>query len=421
MPAPKPDKRRSLTVQFVRNATRPGRTYDRSRSGFHLWVKPDGTKYYVQRITINGKQRDIGLGNAIDVSLADAREEAASNKRIVRGGRDPLSEKHQRPQSTTFRDAVDEYLAAKTAEFQNEKHRKQWRATLEAHAMPGLGNMNVGAIGSDDILRVLQPIWTEKTETASRLRGRIEKVLDWATVKQLRSGDNPARWKGNLSEVLPAPSKIAKPAHFPALRLADARRWWAALKAREGSAARSLQFACLTAARSGEVRGMTWAEVDLDEALWVVPAERMKAGREHRVPLPPAAVAILEAIPRMKGSPYVFFAPRGGQLSDMSISAVMRRMQEAEKKIGRKGFVDSQSGRPAVPHGLRSTFRDWAAEQGYDHVMAEMALAHSVGSTVERAYRRTDLIRRRRDMLTDWAAFLDGEAENESPDGSESP
>ena len=202
----------------------------------------------------------------------------------------------------------------------------------------------------------------------------------------IAAGDNPARWGGNLSELLAKPGKVAKATNHAALSLADAPRWWADLAKREGMAARALQFLAMTAARSGEVRGMTWAEVDLDKALWIVPAARMKAGREHRVPLTREAVELLRALPRMEGSPYVFFAPRGGMLSDMTLSAVMRRMQEAEEKAGRPGYLDPRSGRAAVPHGLRSTFRDWAAEQGIERDMAEMALAHSVGSEVERSY-----------------------------------
>jgi integrase len=221
-----------------------------------------------------------------------------------------------------------------------------------------------------------------------------------------RSGDNPARWKGNLSEMLAKPGKVAAAGNWPALSLDDAPRWWRDLSKREGMAAAALRFATMTAARSGEVRGATWGEIDLDKALWTIPAARMKARREHRVPLTVEAVLLLRSLPRMEGSEFVFFAPRGGALSDMSISAVMRRMQEAEEKAGRPGYVDPRSRRPAVPHGLRSTFRDWAAEHGFDRDLAEIALAHSVGSEVERAYRRTDMLERRRAMLGELGAAL---------------
>ena len=244
-----------------------------------------------------------------------------------------------------------------------------------------------------------------------------------------RTGDNPARWKGNLSEILPKPAKVAKADNQPALALGDVSRWWADLAQREGMAAQALRFLTLTAARSGEVRGMTWDEIDFgtaDEtddtpvatlatsatrgAVWTVPASRMKAGRAHRVPLTAEAVALLKSLPRLDGSPYVFFAPRGGMLSDMSISAVMRRMQEAQEKADAPGYLDPASKRPAVPHGLRSTFRQWAAERGYPRDMAEIALAHFIGSEVERAYQRSDMLDRRREMMAAWARFLGGEA-----------
>jgi integrase len=261
-----------------------------------------------------------------------------------------------------------------------------------------------------DVLRVLKPIWIDKTETASRLRGRIEAVLSWATVSGHRSGDNPARWKGNLAELLPKPGKVAEKGNHPALALSDLTPWWNDLDKRDGMAALALRFAALTLARSGEVRGATWSEIDLQARLWVIPAGRMKAKKEHRVPLTDEAMALLQNLPRMEGCDFVFFAARGGMLSDMSISAVMRRMQETEVAAGRAGWLDPRSKRPAVPHGLRSTFRDWAAEQGFDRDLAEMALAHTVGSEVERAYRRTDLVVRRRALLEAWGRFLRGES-----------
>jgi integrase len=306
---------------------------------------------------------------------------------------------------------VDRCLATKLAEFENAKHAKQWRATLDAHAVPALGEMLVADITVQDIQRALAPIWPNLTETATRLRGRIEAVLTWATVAGHRAGDNPARWRGNLDALLPKPGKVAKAGNHPAVALDDAARWFAALRQRDGMAARALTFAALTATRSGEVRGATWDEIDLDKALWTIPPSRMKAGREHRVPLVPEAVALLQAVPRFQGAAVVFASVRGGQLSDMSLSAVMRRMQEAEVAAKRPGFLDPRSGRPAVPHGLRSTFRDWAAERTeWPREMAELALAHVVGSEVERAYRRSDMVERRRAMMAAWCRFLHGQA-----------
>jgi len=395
-----------LTALFVRNVQDPGKYHDGGGMGLYLRVEPNGSRFWIQRITIRGKRRELGLGSPPVITLAMAREQALDNKRLIRSGGDPLTEKRQTQATLSFEQAVEKYLSVKLAEFRNEKHRKQWRATLDTYATPIIGPVPIGEIEMRDVLRVLEPIWAQKTETASRLRGRIEAVLSWATVAGHRTGDNPARWKGNLSEMLAKPGKIAKPGNFPALTLADAPRWWADLSAREGIAAQALRFACMTAARSGEVRGMIWDEVELDAALWIIPAVRMKAGREHRVPLTEEGVALLQGLPRLASSPYVFFAPQGGMLSDMSISAVMRRMHSADVKAGGKGYVDARSGRAAVPHGLRSTFRDWAAEQGYDHVLAELALAHTVGSEVERAYRRTDMLIRRREMLSAWADCL---------------
>lgn len=399
-----------LTAAFLATDLAPGKYHDGGNIGLFLRVEPNGKRFWVQRLTVKGKRTEIGLGSFPLVKLADARAKATENKRLTVLGGDPLEAKRKAKDALTFSKAMDLYLAKKEAEFRNEKHKKQWRSTLEAYAVPTLGNLSVASIETRHILKVLEPIWTDKTETATRLRQRIEAVLGWATVAGHRTGDNPARWGGNLEELLPKPSKVADKGNHAALSLGDVARWWQELAQREGMAAKALQFLTLAASRSGEVRGMTWGEVDLDAALWVIPAERMKAEREHRVPLTDEAVALLKALPRMDGSPYVFFAPRGGQLSDMSISAVMRRMQEAEEKAGRAGFLDARSKRPAVPHGLRSSFRDWAAEQGYERDMAEMQLAHNVGSEVERAYRRSDMLQRRRAMMDAWGRFVMGKA-----------
>lgn len=407
-----------LTAAKVKTA-KPGKYHDGGGTGLFLRVDANGGRFWVQRIVIHGKRREIGLGGFPVVGLAEARKAALANKQLAYSGGDPLAERRKARETLTFADAVDRYLSAKLDEFRNEKHRKQWRATLDTYARPVLGDMPVRSICVADVLRALQPIWSDKTETASRLRGRIENVLSWATVAGHREGPNPARWKGNLSELLPKAAKVAKSDNQPALALGDVPGWWADLAQREGMAARALEFITLTAARSGEVRGMKWEEIDFGQqdktdktlrAVWTIPASRMKNGREHRVPMTQEAVALLEALPRMENSSFVFFAPRGGMLSDMSISAVMRRMQEAEVKSGRAGWLDPKNKRPAVPHGLRSTFRQWAAEGGYPRDMAEMALAHFIGSEVERAYQRSDMLERRRAMMADWTGFLRGAA-----------
>lgn len=395
-----------LSATFVKNIKKPGVYSDKSGMGLRLRVKPDGRKHWLQRYTRHGKTRETGLGSYPVVTLKMAREQALENHRLLRLGKDPIAEKQKRQRALSFQEAVDEYLDAKLAEFRNEKHRKQWRSTIDNYATPVLGKLPLETISVYDVMNVLKPIWESKTETASRLRQRLEAVFSWATVQGLREGQNPAIWKGNLSELLPKPSKVKTQRHHAAVRVEDAPDFWLALSKREGIAAQALQFLCLTASRSGEVRGMTWDEVDFEKRLWIIPKERMKAGREHRVPLPDVAVELLQDLPRLRSSNHVFFSSKGTALSDMAMSAVMRRMDEDAQAKGTKRFLDSRSDRPAVPHGLRSTFRDWAAETGVDHVVAEMALAHHVGSTVERAYRRSDLVEKRRDVLEAWKTFL---------------
>ncbi|AWC21797.1 Prophage CP4-57 integrase [Aminobacter sp. MSH1] len=386
-------------------------------AGLLLQATPSGARTWILRVLVGGKRREIGLGGYPDVTLADAVRIAREAKDKIRQGIDPIEERKaaraalaaQQARGLTFNDAVDRYLAAKLDAFKNAKHRAQWRMTLETYAGPELGPMMVGDITLQDVLRVLQPIWRTKTETASRLRGRIEAVLAWATVAGHRTGDNPARWAGNLKEMLPAASKVKVGDNQPAVQLDDAARWFAALRAREGTGSRALQFLALTAARSQEVRGAAWDEFDLEKALWIVPPARMKMAREHRVPLSPDAVALLKTLPRFAENPLVFPAAKGGVLSDMTLSATMRRLHEAETKEGRAGFLDRSSKRAAVPHGLRSTFRDWVSERtAFAGEMAEAALAHKVSNAVEAAYRRGDMIEKRRQMMVAWSDFLAG-------------
>jgi len=383
--------------------------------GLYLQVTRKGGKTWVLRATVGAMRRDIGLGGFPAVTLSQAREKARDARDKIERGIDPVAERKAvkaalalaQSRGLSFADAVDKCLAAKLDAFRNPKHRQQWRNTLDGYATPELGKMMVQDIATQDVLRVLQPLWTDKTETASRLRGRIEAVLSWATVAGHRTGDNPARWAGNLKELLPAASKVAKEGNHPALAIDDAPRWYAALQGRDGTGARALQLLVLTATRSQEVRGAAWDEIDMDKGLWVIPAQRMKMDREHRVPLSAAAVALLQSLPRHDGNPLVFPSARGGQVSDMTLSATMKRMHEAEVSADRAGFVDRVSKRPAVPHGLRSTFRDWVAERTqYPGDMAEVALAHRISNAVEASYRRGDMIEKRRAMMAAWAGFL---------------
>lgn len=413
--------------------------------GLMLQITATGGRSWIMRARMIGERKHFGLGGFPEVPLAEARRRAADVRDAIKTGADPTeawrigwvardlmakgyaqgeawsAARDQRQavkdgateaHRMTFAKAVDEYLKTKLTEFRNEKHQKQWRSTLDTYAVPFLGKLNVDAITVHHIERTLDPIWLTKTETAPRLRGRIEGVLAWATVKKHRTGDNPARWKGNLDAIMPKPGKVAEKDNQPALQLDDAQAWWTALRKRNGMGARALEFLTLCASRSGEVRGAQWDEfegLDGGNPMWTIPADRMKASKEHRVPLTPEAVALLHALPRSPESPYVFFAPRGGELSNATLSKVMRDMQAAAVAKGGKGWLDRVSKRPAVPHGLRSTFRDWVAERTeYPRDMAEIALAHTVGSEVERAYRRGDMLDKRRALMADWAAFLNG-------------
>ena len=364
--------------------------------GLHLRVTETGHRGWVLRLKVGETRRDMGLGPYPEVSLFEAREKARKAHASVRSGIVPVTPTKQRKESLahqpirkTFKECAEAYMGDKSGEWKNPKHRQQWENTLAQYAFPHMGNLSVDAIDLPHVLACLEPIWRSKTETASRLRGRIESVLDWATVRKYRQGENPARWKGHLDHVLPAPMKVAKTEHHRAMPIDGMPAFMTDLRQREGFAARALEFVILTACRSGEVRGAQWTEIDMQAKVWTVPAERMKAGKEHRVPLSDAAFKLISCLPRMQGSKYIFPGTKGQPLSDMSLTAVMRRME-----------VD------AVPHGFRSTFRDWAGDRtNYPRDLAEAALAHTLSSAVEAAYRRSDALEKRRQMMQDWAVF----------------
>lgn len=384
----------SLAVSRLRE---PGMHAVGGVSGLYLQVAPGGTRSWILRATVGTKRREMGLGAYPEVSLAMARDKARSARAQVEAGADPILERQRaasalraaQAQAKTFDEAAAEFIKAKGDEWRSLKHGAQWAATLETYASPVIGRLLVGDVTQAHVLQILRPIWSTKTETATRVRGRIEQVLDWARVQGLREGENPARWRGHLDKLLAAPQKVAKVEHHAALPIDDAPAFMRALAQRHGTAALALRFLVLTAARSGEVRGARWSEINMADAVWTVPAERMKAHREHRVPLSPAALALLASLPRIDGVDLVFPAPRGGQLSDMALTAVMRRMDS-----------------PAVPHGMRSTFRDWAAERThFPREVAEMALAHVIENKVEAAYRRGDLFAKRAELMAAWATF----------------
>lgn len=392
MPRVKPES----SALHVKRLSLPGLHAVGGIKGLCLQIAKGGSRSWILRTLVKGKRKSIGLGGYPDVSLAEARNRAGEIRMQIRSGVDPVEERRvlrsairTKLSAMTFEKAARTWHATKQHEYKNPKHATQVLNTIETYAFPAIGATAVEDIGLEHIYSVLQPIWLTKTETASRLRGRIESVLTWAAVSGHRSTENPARWKGNLDAVLAKPGKIARVTHHVALPVAELPEFFAALRSMPGIAARALEFLILTAARSGEVRGATWDEISEDGRTWIIAAERMKAGREHRVPLSNEAQLLLHQMPRFEGSEYVFVAARGGMLSDMSISAVMRRMSQT-----------------AVPHGFRSTFRDWVSEHtDFPGEIAEMALAHSISSKVEAAYRRGDLLEKRRDMMGHWARF----------------
>lgn len=368
-------------------------------AGLYLQVIGSGARTWMLRAMMGGKRRDMGLGGFPDVTVAQAREKARAARDMLDRGIDPIEERRQarsalaasRAASKTFEDCVDGFMKAKESEWRNPKHRQQWQNTLDTYAGPVMGQLLVGDVALAHVLKVLEPIWHEKTETATRVRGRIEQVLDWATVRGYRKGENPARWKGHLDQLLAKPRKISKVEHHAAVPVDGVGAFLASLRVMEGMGARALEFAILTAGRSGEVRGALWSEFDFEEKVWTVPGERMKGKVEHRVPLSKQAIELLEALPRFEKVEVVFPGVKGQVLSDMTLSAVMRRMK-----------VD------AVPHGFRSTFRDWAAERtNFPRDLAEMALAHVIESKVEAAYRRGDMLAKRLKMMQAWADFCD--------------
>ena len=401
--------------------------------------------------TLNNKTSCTGLGpyapskKAPGLTLEAARDKAHELRNLKKDGTNPVEDKRQKKAAQaeakaeaerlkrveaarvkTFKAAVEDYLEKKDAELSNDRHRQTWRSSLYAYAMPIIGEMHVAEITMQDVLRVLNQkfedksgkvlgtLWEARTETASRLRNRIEAVLSWSTVAGYRTGDNPARWAGNLKEMLAAPSKIATKDNQPALAVYDMPTWFEDLGKREGMGAKALAFAVLCCSRSGEVRGMRWNEVrdlDGDRPMWVIGKDRTKTNAEYRIPLSPDAVKLLKSLPHKAGDDHVFFAPRGGEMSDMTLSKVMKTMHEAKAKEDGTGWIDPTSKRPAVPHGTcRSTFRQWAAERGVDRDLAEMMLGHKVGDSTERAYQRSDMVERRRAVASEWAAFCRGEA-----------
>ncbi|HMO48794.1 MAG TPA: integrase arm-type DNA-binding domain-containing protein [Rubrivivax sp.] len=387
---------KELSAVEVKRLTAPGLHAVGTVAGLRLLVKPTGARSWVLRTMIGTRRAELGLGGYPTVSLAQAIEYARQALQAIRAGNDPAAERRTKRSTVewTFQKTAEAYIAAHRAGWKNEKHADQWGNTLQAYAYPHFGAKHVRDVSKADVLAAIEPIWSTKNETAVRVRSRIELVLNYAVQRELRpEGLNPARWRGNLDAALPKAAKVAKVEHHAALEIDGMHAFMQRLGKAEGMGARALEFAILTAARSGEVRGATWAEIDLQAAVWTIPAERMKANRAHRVPLSDRALELLEALPRFEGCELVFPGAKNQALSDMTLTASLRRM-----KVN------------ATAHGFRSTFRDWAAERtSTPNEVAEMALAHAVGDATEAAYRRGDLFEKRRELMTLWAKFIDTE------------
>jgi integrase len=367
--------------------------------GLYLQVSRYDTKSWIFRFALNGRERQMGLGSLNTITLADARAEAGECRKMLREGLDPIEARNARRNrqrlevatSMTFQQCAESYIEVHRSGWRNAKHGDQWNNTLATYAYPVFGNLPVSAVDVRLVMKALQPIWSTKTETATRVRGRIERILDWAAVQKYREGENPARWRGHLDKLLPKPSKVRKVKHHAALPYKDIGAFMVGLRNREAIAARGLEFLILTATRTSEALESQWGEIDLTGKVWTIPADRMKSDKEHRIPLSPPAVALIEAMKKISQSDYVFPGARSKRpLSNMAFLQLLKRMGHGD----------------LTAHGFRSTFRDWAAERtNTPNEVAEMALAHVVGDKVEAAYRRGDLFDKRRRLMDDWAEF----------------
>jgi integrase len=391
-----------LSSLTVTRAVKPGMHAD--GGGLYLLVGPTGAKSWIYRFMLNGRAREMGLGPLHTISLSGARQRAQACRQQRLDGIDPLEARRGRlakaklegAQAISFRDCASQYIEAHRAGWKSVKHAGQWAATLEAYVYPKIGDLPVGAVDTGLITQILKPIWSAKPETATRVRGRIESVLDFAKTHGWRTGENPARWKGHLDNVLPARGKVAKVSHHAALPWNEVGSFMASLRAQPGVAALALRYAMLTAARTGEVVGAKWSEINFQANVWTLPAERMKAGKEHRVPLSEGALAALREVAELREGTsqddFVFPGARAGKgLSNMAMLLLLRRMDRADLTV----------------HGFRSTFRDWAAETGQPADIAEAALAHVTGGKTVVAYQRGDLLERRRKLMAAWSAFCD--------------
>lgn len=389
-------KLKNLTVTQAKK-----RGYYADGGGLYLSVGPTGSKSWVFRFREKGKLREMGLGPTHTISLAEARDAATACRKQRLSGIDPITARHaakataqlEAAKAISFRQCSEAYIEAHQPSWTSPKHASQWASTLETYAHPIIGNLPVQSIDVGLITKILQPIWATKTETATRLRGRIESVLDWATVRGLRSGDNPARWRGHLDKLLPSRAKVSKVKHHAALPYSDIKPFMAQLRQQEGVSAKALEFSVLTACRTNEVLSATWQEIDFKKAIWTIPSERMKAGKEHRVPLSTPVLSILQKLHPNEPQAHIFpGAKKGKGLSNMAFLTLLRRMSRHD----------------ITAHGFRSTFREWAGEQtNFAREVAEQALAHSLPDKVEAAYMRGDLFEKRQALMNEWAEFCE--------------
>jgi integrase len=385
-----------LSAARVRNLNVPGDYLD--GRGLYLQVRSKSSKSWLLKYSMEKRAREMGLGPAADIPLATARVLRDRYRALLKQGVDPLEHKQaekeakalERTKVITFKDASARYIAANRSGWKNIKHAAQWEATLKAYAYPVIGALPVQAIDTALVMAVLDPIWSTKPETASRVRGRIESIISAAKARDEFKGENPATWKGHLDKLLPKTSRVRKVENHAALPYADLPEFMQSLRTREGIAAAAMEFLILTAARTGEVLGANWEEIDLKKAIWTIPGERMKNGKEHQVPLSVPAVAVIERMRKIANGKHVFFGQSSGRsLSNMALLVLLRRMKRDD----------------ITSHGFRSTFRDWAAERGYQDAVAEAALAHTVPDAVVAAYRRTTFFQLRKQMMDDWATF----------------
>jgi integrase len=400
-----PKKAAGLSARRVETEKRPGMYAD--GGGLYLRIAPGGAKSWILRFQIAGRRRDMGLGPMRLFSLAEARERAKEAAKLVYDKRAPIAIRVARiaeealaaAKEMTFAACGSAYIDAHRAGWRNEKHGAQWAATLTSYVYPVFGDHPVQSVDVGLVLKAIESIWSTKPETASRVRGRIESILDWATARGYRQGPNPATWRGHLDKLLPKKSKVRAVEHHAALPYVEIGAFMHKLRAIDGSiAARALEFVVLTAARTGEAIGARWQEIDIEGRLWVVPGKRMKSGRPHKVPLSDAAVAILEQMASIREGEFVFPGGRAGRpLSYMSLLMLLRRSDHGN----------------LTTHGFRSTFKDWAAEKtSFPAEVSEMALAHIVSDKVEAAYRRGDLFQKRRELADAWARFCAGSGDN---------